>query len=51
MKELTQYELNLNDLKYYDPELFQSLKYIQDNEFEPEDLALTFTVMDEGEEV
>lgn len=49
LKQLTEESPTLEDLQDYDPEVYNSLLFVQEND--PEDLCLTFTVMEDGEEV
>ena len=44
-------EPTIDDLEFYDPAVHQSMKYIMGEGVDPEDLALTFTVLEDGEEI
>ena len=48
--ELMYSEPILEDLKLVDPQLYKSMEYIIKDEVNAEDLGLTFTVLDDGEE-
>ena len=52
MKEIAGEDLTIEDMKFYDPQVYNSLKYMAGaSEAELESLGQTFTVMDNGEEV
>ena len=49
--EMLEDEPTLDDLEFYDPQVHKSMKYVMQDDVDPEDLALTFTVLDDGTEV
>ncbi len=51
LREMLDNEPTLDDLEFYDPQVHKSMKYVMQDDVDPEELALTFTVLDDGQEV
>ena len=51
LREMLDNEPTLDDLEFYDPQVHRSMKYVMQDDVDPEQLALTFTVLDDGQEV
>lgn len=48
LKELLQLDLEIDDFKKFDMQIYSSLKFMKDKPKEVESLGLNFTIVDDG---